>query len=344
MSETPVVDETIAREVSNDTTPGRVEISLPQVSLDSEKEPLRFSVTLEKLPTPVSDGSVIENITIDRESPKLKQMLKQAEDLKDTPNREKPRKLLEILRANVNFAYSDALDELSKSNPQLSKWVAENTGISSSSAKPLTLSEVTDAGYGVCRHLSVGMLALAKEAGLNGAYLTNASGMRGDPMPIKNIIRKDIQQPLFKMSPVDQPMYGGHAWVEIEVAEGEWIPVDPSTQLVGDTQEGMEIFKEANYRPMVGSSLDIDGLPSGVWVKTRDLEFFPGEARHTGILPVNATPRDKTLRIGSAKKTEPEEAGPWPKPRHYEGPLQFSLSSRESNSGINVAVVSAQAL
>lgn len=335
--------QVVPKEASVNNPSGRVEISIPHVSLDSEKEPLRFSVTLEKMPTPVADGTVIENITVDRESPKLQEMFKQAAALKDIPNREKPRRLMEILRANVHFAYEDALNELANTNPDLAKWVAENTGVASSSARPLTLSQITEAGYGVCRHLSVGMLALAKEAGLRGAFLTNSSGMRGDPMPIKNIVRKDTNEPLFKMSPVGD-MWGGHAWVELEVAQGEWVPVDPSTQLVGDTQEGMEIFKEANYRPTVGRSLDIEGLPNGVWVKNRDLEFFPGEAQHTGILPVNATPREKTIYIGKQKSKVTEEPGPWPKPRQYEGPLQFSLSSHESSSGMNVAVVSAHAV
>lgn len=331
---------------------GILEIASPKVDLDSEREPLRFAVTLAKTPTPIEFGSTIENIKIDRESPKLQDMLGQAQALKNIPAREKPRRLLELLRSNVHFAYTDVLDEVAKINSDLAQWVSENTGINSSSARPISLSEVVDKGYGVCRHLSVAILVLAKEAGLEGAYLTYAPGFgpMSEKYLAKNVIRKDNNEPLFKMSGVGQGI-GGHAWVELKTGEDEWIPVDPSTQLVGDTPEGFETFRDANYRALVSQSLDVEGFPGPVNHQgTQDLWFLPGEAQHTGVLEVNSLPRQKPIRLTLGRNNEivdeksPDDQEQWPKPTQHSGVLNFQISSHASTNGLTVAVVEARSL
>jgi transglutaminase-like putative cysteine protease len=63
---------------------------------------------------------------------------------------------------------------------------------------------------------------------------------------ITNILRSDNGEPLFKMTKVGEKA-PPHAWVEIRTSSGKWIPVDPTTNLVGDTQEGVDMFKKANY-------------------------------------------------------------------------------------------------
>lgn len=330
---------------------GVIEVSSPSVNLASEREPLRFAVTLEKAPTPIDIGTVIENITIDNEGPKLQEMMMQVQALRDIPERERPRKILQILRSNVHYAYNDVLEDVAQTDPELARWVAENTGVRSSSAKPLTLSEVVDKGYGVCRHLSVGMLALAKEAGMEGAYLTHQPliSVKRDAEEkyiMKNVTRKDNNQPLFKGDKVGDPVYEGHAWVELRTSQGEWIPVDPSTQLVGDTPEGMQTFKDANYIAAVGASLDIEGFPSPTGhLGNQDLWFTPAEQIHTGILEVNSRPSQKPLRLSLGKKVdEPIDNEQWPKPTEYKGPLNFTISSHSARDGLNVGIVEVKAI
>ena len=283
LDQTPPTHEALENGFTIKQNDGIFEVSHPMVDLASEKPPLKFAVTLGKVPTFINDGVEIESITIDRKSPKLQGLYDQAQALRSIPERERPRQLLGLLRSNVHFAYTDVLDEVAKGNPELAQWVAENTGINSSSSRPQSLSEVVDKGYGVCRHLSVAMLALAKEAGMDGAYLTY--GPTRDPQYLMENVLKDDNQPLFKMMPPGDKYYGGHAWVELKTSDGEWIPVDPSTQIVGDTPQGMELFRKANYRALVSQSLDIDGFPPGPVddLGNQDLFFLPGEATHTGI-------------------------------------------------------------
>jgi hypothetical protein len=322
---------------------GVVTVSSPHIELESAKSPLRFAVTLEKVPTAIEDGTEIEGMTVDRESLKLQEMLRQAQELRNIPEGERPRRLLELLRSNVHFAYDDMVEELGKTNPSLAEWVARNTGIRSSSTVPLTLSEVVDSGYGVCRHLSVAMLALAKEAGMEGAFLTNGPSFT-DRGPIKNVVRKDNGEPLFKMSKIGDPV-GGHAWIELKTAEGEWIPVDPSAQLVGDTPEGLETFRDANYRASVGSTLELQGLPSHVGHNgLRDLEFLPGEAVHTGTLEINSQPEQKPLVISFDATEDIDDNESWPKPTNYQGSLTLKAYSVPSTSGANASVINIESL
>lgn len=340
--ESPKVKFTVNQEADAFT------VSSPHVDLASEGDPLRFSITLEKIATPIDQGTVIENITIDNKSPKLQEMYRQARALREIPERERPRQILELLRSNVQFAYEDVMSEVAKGDPELSRWVAENTGIGSSNYKPLSLSEVVDSGYAVCRHLSVAMLALAKEAGMEGAYLTYTSPISAkvEPNPkylIKNVIRKDTNQPLFKSITTGEAVWGGHAWVELRTSDGNWIPVDPSTQLVGDNPEGLETFRDANYISYPTTSFKIGGLPEDVWpYDLGELWFLPAEKTHTGIIKVNSLPKQKPIRIRSGNEPESEEIEDseiWPKPTTYQGPLEIRVYSQSSLNGLSAAVV-----
>lgn len=77
-----------------------------------------------------------------------------------------------------------------------------------------------------------------------------------------------------------------HAWVEFRMNDNTWLPVDPSTELVGDTEEGMATFQAAHYQAQVDRSLKL-GLPEGFSAgTTRGLEFLPGEAQHSGPLEI----------------------------------------------------------
>ncbi len=320
-------------------------IVAPRAELASDEKPLEFQVTLEKAITPIEKGGTIANIIIDYESDKLKSMLNQAGKLRKLPESERPRKLLDLLRLNMAFAYDDAVEQLSKVNSDLSEWIAKNTGIKSDGAEQLSLSEIVDSGYGVCRHLSVIYLTLAKEAGLNGAYLT-ISRTDNEKYDLRNIIRPDTGKPLFRMIAVGQSV-NGHAWIELRLSDNSWIPVDPSTNLVGDTDEGLAIFREANYRALPIFSFDIEGLPTDVRHQgIVDLSFLPGESIHTGVIEINSQARTKPLRFSFdlKNKIKLEDDEEWSEPTQYDGPLNFQIKSRRSFSSMNVKVINVQAI
>lgn len=274
-------------------------VSSPLVELASNKEPLKLAITLEKVPQLIEDGVEINEITIDRKSPKLQEMLKEAASLREIPEREKPRKIMELLRSKVSYAYDNMIAELGKTNPSLAKWVTKN--ITDCISSPISLSEIIDSGFGVCRHLSVAMLALAKETGINGSLVSNATPDSKPELGIKNVIRRDNGESLFKTLPVGTiQSRAGHIWVEFQMSNGEWIPVDPSTLLVGDTEEEMAIFSDANYRGVPHNIEFIYQEPKGKLktISNHDLWFYPGEAKHTGIIEINTYPlRDRKTGV-----------------------------------------------
>lgn len=318
---------------------GGFEVSSPYVELSSSADPLNFLVTLEKAVTDVSDNMLIENIVMDSEGEKLGAMIEEARKLKSIPERERPRKLAQLLRSKVSYAYDDVIKILAEERPDLASWITKNTGMSSSGSEQIKLSEIVDAGYGVCRHLSALLLKLAKEAGMEGAFATSVfSAYVPESYLARNVVKKD-GTPVFKSFGVGDIINTGHAFVELRTSDGEWIPVDPSTQVVGDNQEDLDIFKKVNLRAFP-ESVNIDGFPSNVSIMgNQDLMFLSGEGRHTGVISVNALMLERPVIWEDDKIIQGGDSENWPKQWVYKGPLVFSIISRETSSGMNVAVV-----
>ncbi|MEK9156273.1 MAG: transglutaminase-like domain-containing protein [Patescibacteria group bacterium] len=218
------------------------EVSYPNLNL-TEHNPTspEVTVTIEKQPTKIVEGETYCNgaVLVDTESESMRSLATQEEALKELPEAQRPGAVLKLLRENVHYAYNDVIDAIAQTNPDLAAWVAKNTGVDSHVFK-LPLSQIIDKGYGVCRHLSVAYLWLAQKAGLEGTLLT--SDYRG----ITNVERRDNGKQLFKSVAVGEPLIP-HAWTEVRLSNGEWVPVDPSVMLVGDTEEGMQTFQEAGY-------------------------------------------------------------------------------------------------
>ncbi len=284
------------------------------------------TVVVQKHPTTLLEGKsyASNTILIDGETERMSEMASQAEALKAVPETQRPRAVLDLLRSNVHYAYDDVVETVSKSDPELASWITLNTGVNAS-ASNVPLSELIDKGHGVCRHLAVAYLWLAQKAGLVGTLMVSDYG------GVKNVKRIDTGEQLFKSVEVGQPL-PAHAWTEIKTNDGQWIPVDPSVKLVGDTEEGLATFREAGYEGIWGYGIETNAEPA---------ELLPNSTRMT-LAPAQPTAEAKFSMI--LKSTKPtirlfkENLPPTNTPYSGEGKLQINTTQ---NSGIvNLSLVS----
>ena len=218
---------TIRKPAGDKGTPQTFEINVPSVHLSSDSEPLRFRIKVEKIPTEIKEGERLLNVIVDTDNEKLRPLLEQARELRNTPEEERPRAILELLSKNMKYAYDYRVEDLSETNPESAAWVTKHIGLHCRTDTEVKLSDLIKNGYGVCRHFSAAMLVLAKEAGMGGVLMTNSGKGSNNPKTfITNIIRKDTLEPLFKLANVGGQLDHGHAWVEIKTSNG-WIPVEP---------------------------------------------------------------------------------------------------------------------
>jgi hypothetical protein len=233
------------------------------------------TVVVEKRPVELVEGESYgsSSVLIDSETEKMQDLAKQAQALLELPEHERPAKVLEIFRHNMHYAYNDVIEQLSKVDPDKAQWVGQNTGLKRKASSNVPLSKIFENEHGVCGYLAVAYLWLAQKAGLKGVLL-------GDQGAIKNIERSDTGQPLFRSVAVGKPV-SAHAWVEIKTSDGQWIPADPSTGIVGDTEEGLAMFREANYMASGNLSLYDEAEPREQ-LYSRDTPIFFAPAESTG--------------------------------------------------------------
>lgn len=237
-----------------------------------------IEIVFEKQPITLKKGEVYSQYTIfDEESDKMRSIVEECLEFKGLPEKELLNKILEILRKNINYPFKDKVEELRESDPDLADWLEENTPIDNYPASgPNKLSDIFEKGYGICGNMSVAYLYLAEKVGLGGVIFY------GDE--IKNILRSDNSEKLFKSREVGVSA-PTHSWCEIKLSNGEWIPVDPSTKLIGD-ENGINDFKKANYigRPSI-LPCEIESNPKlNFPIK---IDFLPGEKDGKAICHLN---------------------------------------------------------
>jgi len=300
-----------------------------ELNADNPKSP-EIIVVVEKQPIELVKGKSYCNHTvlIDQETESMTYLAKEAEALSELPERERPAKVLEILRRKMHYAYNDAIKKLSETDPELAKWVAENTGLNAASVSDVPLSQILEKGYGVCRHLAPAYLWLAQKAGLKGVILSSAWGV------LKNIKRSDTQEKLFRSAEVGQPV-SGHSWVEIKTADGQWIPVDPSTKLVGDTEAGLAMFRDANYSAIGGLGLDLEAEPRNKLnpFLTSPIVFYPAEPKASGVLCLELSSTKPEIRLRE------ENIPPTNVPYSGEGKLNIRVSEQFGGLALDIVEV-----
>jgi hypothetical protein len=308
---------------------GGFEISIPNVDLDSEQsgKALVFEIELEKQPCHYQEGETIgpgsQSLIIDlntNPTEKSEAMLQAAKEIGELPAEQRPRMIVDLIRSQVQYAYKAVIEQLKEDDPELAKWVEENSGIGSG-WKSQKASDIVKTGYGVCKHLAGLAVILGQEAGLDASYEFNPAF--SPELNFKNINRPDNGQPLFKSFPVGKSFNAAHAWVSYYV-DGRWISADPSTMLVADNEVESSIFKEANYRVPAGLALNFEGLPTHVVRSFKSASFRPGESNLIGDFSINA---DRTLQIG-----DPDM------PNAYTGPLKFTVTAPRNLRGPNVEI------
>lgn len=240
-------------------------------------ESLNIEAVVEKLPlTNIGNGEHIHGSYVDFESPEFDEIRREARKLGELPEMERPRKLVELIRGRVRYAYKSTLEELQPLDPGKVDWA-----INKLRTKEAKLSEILTMGLSECDQFAMLLLLLGNEAGLEGTIASYKSEI-DNRNNIINVNRIDNGEPLFKSFGVGSPLIGGHAWVEFKMKNGDWMPVDPTTNLVGDCVADLETMRRANYSSsiyltewMTGDALRLDR--SGY-------RFFPGESEHRGIV------------------------------------------------------------
>lgn len=200
-----------------------------------------IEVIYEKYPVSLEPGIFANGKTeIDLEpTDELKRLAEQAEQLREIPELERLPAILSLLREHVEYPYVDTVEQLQAENAELAEWIREKL-LPEGNGGPKKLSEVFEKGFGVCSELSVAYLWLAQHAGLAGVLLQSNHDQ------ITNINRADSGLPLFKATPPGAKA-PAHAWVEIQTAERGWVPVDPTTRYIGDSEEKLQTFQDAGY-------------------------------------------------------------------------------------------------
>jgi len=253
----------------------KAEIQIQNLSLQKEGDHSKeFVIKFEKEPTRLEEGKQYAQYCIfDKETEKMKSIVDEVKQFQNLPEEERLPKILKILRQYVKYPFKKEGDDLKLKDSELAAWV--ETNLLTDAIKIMNLSDTFEKGYGICGNLSLAYLYLAEKAGLQGTIMSSEV--------IKNINRSDNNEQLFKLVDVGKRA-PSHFWCEIKLSSGKWIPVDPSTNLIGD-EKGIEDFKKANYigRPAsLPCNIDINpGLKCPI-----NIDFLPGDGHGQAICEV----------------------------------------------------------
>jgi len=284
-------------------------------------------VLVEKRPRELVEGEsyLYGDVLLATDSEKMAALADRAQLLKELPEHERARPLLELLRSELNYAHSDEIEALSETDPERAQWISVNSGVSAT-ADNVPLSDVFEAGFGVCRELSVGYLWLAQQAGLRGVLSNSRYGT------IQNIQRTDTDEPLFKSVDVGEPP-NDHVWVELQMSDGTWLPVDPSVRLVGDNEEELRMFQDAHYQCFVAASLDASSDNRALYAQPKlGATIRAGEAQAEIAYHLELA-RISTMVLGG------DEIAPTYEP--YKGPAVMLLEIEDRNSAVHIGIIGA---
>lgn len=312
------------------TTGNKAVITFNNLALNAQNPTSpEILLTIEKNPIRLVEGKSYCNsaVKIDKETSVMQALASQAESLQTLPEEKRPRAVMNLFRSQVHYAYNDVVAKLAESNPDLAEWIAKNIGLNSFSGLTVPLSELIEKKYGICRHLAVGYLWLAQKAGLEGIIMTSNHNV------IKNVTRRDNGEKLFKSIEVGKTA-SAHAWVEIKLSDGRWIPADPTTKLVGDTEEELDVFRQANYFGRISDCLDLDSGQKELSPWGKGLGFKPGEKTAQVGLGLELVSAKPTIIIGGQNIPPTNEP--------YRGAGRLLVKTTEDEGKLKLKIVEAK--
>jgi hypothetical protein len=296
-------------------------LEFSNVEITPEK-PFEFSIHLEKIPINIKDGDALgANRTEVKFEGRLADLMATASRLQALPEKDKILKLVELVRANLSYPYSEIINGLKQTDPDLGQWLADRFGDDAKRINGVNLNDCLDRGYGNCKIMASTFLVLAQASGLRGMFAQNGEDK------IKNLIRPDTGNSMFKMGQVGEPVNFSHAWAEVQLQDGSWIPVDLTANMAATTPELFELFKKANYKTQI--PVIFDNMPNELDIKPSAVKFEPGQA--SGKFSMN---------IGIRRITSISRSGTTSRPvtDKYNGELKLNMVDSQENKAANLSI------
>lgn len=225
------------------------------------------NIRVRKEPIEVLDGDNLgsNSVEVKFENEALA-LMEEAEKLAELPEEERLVALMELVRSKLKYPYPDVIEAAQAENPELKEWFEQRFGKNPSIGN-LRLNDFLKTGYGDCKIMAAAYLVAAQAAKMKGIYANSGSSL-------KNVVRPDTGKPVFKSVELDRDTNSAHAWVEIQLSDGRWIPVDPTTNMTG-LGEMIEVFRQAGYNVPVGFKSQ---TPQELELERDGSYFTPGES------------------------------------------------------------------
>lgn len=295
-------------------------LEFPNLEITPE-QPFEFNIGLKKIPLSIKDGDNLGgNCTEVKFEGKLADLMRQAAELQTLPEDQRILKLVELVRANLVYPYSETINELKQTDSKLAQWLADRFGDEAKIVNGISVNDCLDRGYGNCKIMTSTFLVLAQAAGLRGMF-----GQNGEDK-VSNLIRPDTGASMFKMGEVGRPVTFSHAWAEVQLQDGSWIPVDLTANMAALTPEMFDLFKRANYITQV--PVIFEGMPSELDRDPPAVKFEPGQAE--GKFQMHIVIRRITSMSRTASSSRPIID-------KFAGPLKLSLTDSPESKAVNLS-------
>lgn len=306
--------------------PNRVENSEPQKQLQRQlhfdaieltpEQKFSINIRVRKEPIEIRDGDNLgsNSVEVKFEGEALS-LMEEAEKLAELPEEERLVALTELVRSKLKYPYPDVIEVAGAENPELKEWLEKHFGPNLSLWK-LELNDFLKNGYGDCKIMAAAYLIAAQAAKMKGIYANSGTSL-------KNVIRSDTGKPVFRSVELDRDTNSAHAWVEIQLSDGRWIPVDPTTNMTG-LGEMIEIFRQAGYNVPVAFKSEV---PPDLELERDGSTFAPGESEKELHLK---------LKIGSVMAFGKGASTKKLKTDRFSGSVDLSLASSGESKSTNL--------
>ena len=285
------------------------------VELIPEQE-FPINIRVRKEPIEIVDGDNLGSNSVEvKFEDEALVLMEEAEKLAELPEEERLIALMELVRSKLKYPYPDVMEVAQTENPELKEWFEQRFGKNPSIGN-LRLNDFLKNGYGDCKIMAAAYLIAAQSAKMKGIYANSGTSL-------KNVVRPDTGKPVFKSVELDRDTNSAHAWVEIQLSDGRWIPVDPTTNMTG-LGEMIEVFRQAGYNVPVGFKSE---TPQELELERDGSSFAPGESQKELHLK---------LKIGSTMKFGKGAATKTLKTDKFSGSVDLKLASSTDSKSANL--------